>query len=118
MDCPTLQNGNPSNECLNCIMPRFVRIHQQVFHIPSLANVSMGTSWTGQPILTFYYHNQYNHTIWYPWGKWDECEQDMLQVKTAMMEVEQVLTNVFLTEPKPVQLIKTESLIVDTGAVE
>ena len=99
-------------------MPRFVRIHQQVFHIPSLANVSMGTSWTGQPILTFYYHNQYNHTIWYPWGKWEECEQDMLQVKTAMMEVEQVLTNVFLTDPKPVQLIKTESLIVDTGAVE
>lgn len=99
-------------------MPRFVRIHQQVFHIPSLANVSMGTSWTGQPILTFYYHNQHNHTIWYPWGKWEECEQDMLQVKTAMMEVEQVLTNVFLTDPKPVQLIKTESLIVDTGAVE
>jgi hypothetical protein len=42
----------------------------------------------------------------------------MLQVKTAMMEVEHVLTNVFLTDPKPVQLIKTESLIVDTGAVE
>lgn len=100
-------------------MPRFVRIHQQVFHIPSLANVSMGTSWTGQPILTFYYHNQYNHTIWYPWGKWDECEQDMLQVKTAMMEVEHVLTNVFLTEPKPAEVIvKTESLRIDTAPIE
>jgi hypothetical protein len=43
----------------------------------------------------------------------------MIQVKTAMMEVERVLTNVFLTEPKPTEVIlKTESLSVDTGAVE
>lgn len=43
----------------------------------------------------------------------------MLQVKTAMMEVEHVLTNVFLTGPKPAEVIvKTESLRVDTGAIE
>jgi hypothetical protein len=52
-------------------MPRFIRIHQQVIHIPSLANVSMGTSCTGQPFLTFYYHNQHSQTISYNWGKWD-----------------------------------------------
>lgn len=102
-------------------MPRFIRIHQQVFHIPSLANVSMGTSWTGHPILTFYYHNQYSHTIWYSWGKWDECEQDMIQVKTAMMETERVLSSVVLTEKTQVvevptvELMKTESLRVDTA---
>ena len=74
-------------------MPRFVRIHQQVIHVPSLANVSMGTTCLGQPFLTFYYHNQHSQTISYGWGKWDECEKDMIRVKESMMETEvQVVT--------------------------
>ena len=81
-------------------MPRFVRIHQQVIHVPSLANVSMGTSCLGQPFLTFYYHNQHNQIISYGWGKWEECEKDMIRVKTSMMEIEKTLTSVPLTEPE------------------
>lgn len=101
-------------------MPRFVRIHQQVIHIPSLANVSMGTNWLGQPFLTFYYHNQHSQTISYGWGKWEECEKDLIQVKTAMMETERVLSSVLLTEKTQVVDIatvefinKTEDLSVD-----
>jgi hypothetical protein len=101
-------------------MPRFVRIHQQVIHVPSLANVSMGTTCLGQPFLTFYYHNQHSQTISYGWGKWDECEKDLIQVKTAMMETERVLSSVLLTEKTQVVDIatvefinKTEDLSVD-----
>lgn len=101
-------------------MPRFIRIHQQVIHIPSLANVSMGTTCLGQPFLTFYYHNQHSQTISYGWGKWEECEKDLIQVKTAMMETERVLSSVVLTEKTQVVDIatvefinKTEDLSVD-----
>jgi hypothetical protein len=101
-------------------MPRFVRIHQQVIHVPSLANVSMGTTCLGQPFLTFYYHNQHSQTISYGWGKWEECEKDLIQVKTAMMETERVLSSVLLTEKTQVVDIatvefinKTEDLSVD-----
>ena len=101
-------------------MPRFIRIHQQVIHIPSLANVSMGTTCLGQPFLTFYYHNQHSQTISYGWGKWEECEKDLIQVKTAMMETERVLSSVVLTEKTQVIDIatvefinKTEDLSVD-----
>jgi len=79
-------------------MPRFIRIHQQVIHIPSLANVSMGTSCTGQPFLTFYYHNQHSQTISYGWGKWDICEKDLIRVKASMIETEKTLESIPLTE--------------------
>jgi len=51
--------------------------------------------------LTFYYHNQHSQTISYAWGKWEICEKDMLKVKTAMMELEKVMSSVPLTEPEP-----------------
>jgi hypothetical protein len=82
-------------------MPRFIRIHQQVIHIPSLANVSMGTSCTGQPFLTFYYHNQHSQTISYNWGKWDVCEKDLIRVKASMIETEKTLESIPLTEEVP-----------------
>jgi hypothetical protein len=79
-------------------MTRFVRIGQTVIHVPSLANVSMSTDCYGRPYLTFYYHNQHNQTITYGWGKWAECEKDMLRVKGSMMEIEKALSTVPLTE--------------------
>ena len=87
-------------------MPRFVRIHQQVIHVPSLANVSMGTTCLGQPFLTFYYHNQHSQTISYGWGKWNESEKDMIRVKASMMEIEKTLQIISLTEPdKPITIV-------------
>ena len=85
-------------------MPRFIRIHQQVLHVPSLANVSMGTTCLGQPFLTFYYHNQHNQTIVYRWGKWEDCEKDMIRIKTSMMEIEQTLGIIPLPDPEVVTI--------------
>lgn len=85
-------------------MPRFIRIHQQVLHVPSLANVSMGTTCLGQPFLTFYYHNQRNQTIVYGWGKWEDCEKDMIRIKTSMMEIEKTLGIIPLTDPEVITI--------------
>ena len=81
-------------------MPRFVRIGNEVIHIPSLANVSMGTSCFGKPFLCFYYHNQKNQTMSYGFGKWQACEADLIRIKAAMMEIEKILQTVPLTEEK------------------
>ena len=86
-------------------MPRFIRIQRYVIHVPSLANVSMGTSWTSAPFLTFYYHNQHSQTISYGWGKWEDCEKDMICIKTSMMEIEKIVSVVPLTEVQPVEVL-------------
>lgn len=88
-------------------MPRFVRIGNEVIHIPSLANVSMGTNCWGAPFLCFYYHNQKNQTMSYGFGKWPACEADLIRVKTAMIEIEKVVGVIPLTEEK-------ESLVFPT----
>ena len=82
-------------------MPRFVRIGNDVVHIPSLANVNMSRSCMGNPYITLYYHNNHMQTVSYAWGKWSVCEKDMLTIKTAMMEIEKIMTPVPLTEPDP-----------------
>ena len=62
---------------------------------------------SGQPFLTFYYHNQHSQTISYGWGKWEACEKDMIRVKASMMEIEKTLEVIPLTEPdKPVTEVK------------
>ena len=81
-------------------VPRFVRIVNEVIHIPSLANVSMGTNCWGSPFLCFYYHNQKNQTMSYGFGKWAACEADLIRVKTAMIEIEKVVGVIPLTEEK------------------
>ena len=95
-------------------MPRFVRIGNEVIHIPSLANVSMGTSCWGSPFLCFYYHNQKNQKMSYGFGKWATCEADLIRVKTAMIEIEKVIQVIPLTEEKesPVLQTKTANLVV------
>ena len=81
-------------------MPRFVRIGNEVIHIPSLANVSMSTTCLGAPFLCFYYHNQKNQNMSYGFGKWAACEADLIRVKTAMIEIEKVVGVIPLTEEK------------------
>ena len=91
-------------------MPRFVRIGNEVIHIPSLANVSMGTNCWGAPFLCFYYHNQKNQTMSYGFGKWAACEADLIRVKTAMIEIERVVGVIPLTEEKESLVFPTQSL--------
>ena len=89
-------------------MPRFVRISKEVIHIPSLANVSMGTTCLGAPFLCFYYHNQKNQTIAYGFGKWNDCERDLIRVKSAMIEIEKIIGEVPLTEEIKTPLIEVK----------
>jgi len=90
-------------------MPRFVRIGNEVIHIPSLANVSMSTTCLGAPFLCFYYHNQKNQNMSYGFGKWAACEADLIRVKTAMIEIEKVVGVIPLTEEKESPVFPTQS---------
>ena len=85
-------------------MARFVRIGNNVIHVPSLANVSIHTTCYGTPYLAFYFHNQTQQTVSYRWKSYTECEKDLLRVKAAMAEVEKALTGVPLTEPAEVKV--------------
>jgi hypothetical protein len=79
-------------------MSRFVRIGNNVVHIPSLANVSISTTCTGAPYLCLYYHNQTHKTINYGWSNYDECEKDMMKIKSAMTVIEKALDAIPLTD--------------------
>lgn len=92
-------------------MPRFVRIGNEVIHIPSLANVSMSTTCLGAPFLCFYYHNQKNQTMSYGFGKWAACEADLIRVKTAMIEIEKVVGVIPLTEEKESPVFPTVPVV-------
>ena len=85
-------------------MARFVRIGNNVVHIPSLANVSITTTCLGRPALCFYFHNQTQQNITYRWKTYDECEKDLLRVKSAMMEIEKAISAVPLTEPSDIKI--------------
>jgi hypothetical protein len=83
-------------------MARFVRIGNNVVHIPSLANVSITTTCLGRPALCFYFHNQTHQQVSGIWKTYEDCERDLIRVKSAMMEIEKALVAVPLTEePKP-----------------
>lgn len=77
-------------------MPRFLRIKNTMIHVPSLFNVSMGTSCMGYPYLHLSYHTKQEMTISYK--GWDECERDFNRVKAALKEVEAALDGIVLTE--------------------
>jgi hypothetical protein len=49
------------------------------------------------------------------WGKWEECEKDMIRVKASMMEIEKTLEVIPLTEPdKPVIVTTITDVKLDT----
>lgn len=77
-------------------MPRFLRIKNTMIHVPSLFNVSMGTSCLGYPYMHLSYHTKQEMIISY--GKWDECERDFNRVKSALKEVDLALDGIVLTE--------------------
>lgn len=77
-------------------MPRFLRIKNNMIHIPSLFNVSMGTSCMGYPYMHLSYHTKQEMKISY--NGWDECERDFNRVKSALKEIENALEDIILTE--------------------
>ena len=98
-------------------MARFVRIGNNVVHIPSLANVSITTTCLGRPALCFYFHNQTHQQVSGIWASYEDCERDLIRVKSAMMEIEKALIAVPLTEEPKVQEPKAqESKVQETKA--
>ncbi len=78
-------------------MPRFLRLKNNMIHIPSLSSVSMSAGCFGKPYLSLYYHNIKNvQTIKY--RIWEECERDFNRVKKAMNDIEVMLSPISLTE--------------------
>jgi len=92
-------------------MPRFLRIKNTMIHIPSLFNVSMGTSCMGYPYMHLSYHTKQEMTISY--AKWDDCERDFNRVKSALKEVDSALDGIVLTEEVVTPVSK-----VDIGQVD
>ncbi len=77
-------------------MPRFIRLVNNMIHVPSLSSVTMSAGCFGRPYLTLYYHNMKNvHTVKYK--DWSICESDFNRVKKAMNEIEMMLSPVPLT---------------------
>jgi len=91
-------------------MTRFIRIGKTIIHIPSLANVTMETSCFGAPQLNLYYHVQAHKAISYGWGKWGDCEKDLIRIKQAMVLSEKALETMPLTE----EIKKEEPTQIDT----
>ena len=79
-------------------MSRFLRISDTVIHVPSLANVSMTTTCTGAPRICLYYHTQKTQIL--QCGKYEECEKQMMRIKTAMKAIETALDGIPLVEPE------------------
>jgi hypothetical protein len=81
-------------------MPRFLRLKNNMIHVPSLSSVSMAAGCFGRPHLSLYYHITKNvQKINYM--DWEVCEKDFNRVKKAMNEVEVMLAPVPLTEEPP-----------------
>jgi hypothetical protein len=93
-------------------MPRFLRIKNNMIHVPSLSSVSMGTSCMGYPTIQLSYHTRKPFTVSY--SKWEDCEKDFNRIKTAFKEVESSLEKIVLTEEVAVAPVSK----VDVGQVD
>lgn len=99
-------------------MPRFLRIQNTVIHIPSVSNVSMGTTCLGKPYLAVTFHHTGKTTFLY-YGTWTTCELHFNAVKTAMKEIDTLLASVPLTDSEPLPTpIEKEAKELDAKKVE
>jgi hypothetical protein len=99
-------------------MPRFLRLQNTVIHVPSVSNVSMGTTCLGKPFLSISYHTS-SKSICLSFKTWPECEEQFNTLKVAMKEIDTLLNEVPLThqdiKEKPIEiLMKGEEVIIAT----
>jgi hypothetical protein len=99
-------------------MPRFLNINSEVFHIPSVSNISMGTNCFGTHYISIYCHTSKKVTKIY-YNSWETCIYDFNRLETAMKEIENLLSKIPLTEPdKVIGQLKKESLELTMKAKE
>jgi hypothetical protein len=88
-------------------MPRFLRLQNTVIHVPSVSDVSMGTSCLGKPYLSVSYHTaKKQDTLYYK--TWSDCETAFNSVKAAVKEIDTLLSSVPLTTPDSSQKVTVE----------
>ena len=92
-------------------MPRFLRLQNTVIHVPSVSNVSMGTSCLGKPYLYVSYHTAKKQDT-LSFASWDLCEAAFNTVKDAVKEIDTLLSSIPLTTPEPVVVQKVEEVVV------
>ena len=87
-------------------MPRFLRLGNQMIHIPSVSSVTIGTTCLGRPLLRLSYHiTKKVESVYYK--NWEECQRDFNRIKTALTEVESLLEKISLTELEVIVLVDT-----------
>jgi len=79
-------------------MTRFIRIGKSMVHVPSVANVTMASTCTGKPCLSIFFHQQVQQEISYSWSQWEDCQADLVRIKTALREIELALEKIPLME--------------------
>lgn len=79
-------------------MTRFIRIGKSMIHVPSVANVTMASNCMGKPSLSIFFHQQVQQEITYSWSQWENCQADLVRIKTALREVELALEKIPLME--------------------
>ena len=77
-------------------MPRFLRLQNTVIHVPSVSNVSMGTTCFGKPYMSITFHHTAK-TVCLSYKTWQTCESQFNTVKDAMKEIDTLLSSVPLT---------------------
>ena len=98
-------------------MPRFLRLQNSVIHVPSVSNVSMGSSCLAKPFLSVTYHTGPKVTC-LSYTTWTACEQDFNTLKSAMKEIETLLTSVPLTTPEVVVEAKVVEVTTPVAPTE
>lgn len=88
-------------------MPRFLRVKNQMIHVPSLSSVSMQSNCFGRPYLALYFHTKDMMKIQF--AEWNDCEADFNRLKTALTEIEALLQKVALTEEPPKIILETDT---------
>lgn len=94
-------------------MPRFLRLGNEMIHVPSLSSATIGTNCFGRPSITLSYHAK-KSILYVRYTTWDSCQKDFNRIKNALNEVEGLLNTVPLTEPD----LKEVNTIVEKKMIE
>jgi len=66
----------------------------------------MTTNCLGSPSICLYYHTQKTQILYC--GNYEECEKQMMRIKTAMKSIENALDGIPLVEPESVILTTSD----------
>jgi hypothetical protein len=95
-------------------MPRFLRLGNEMIHVPSLSSATIGTNCFGRPLITLSYHAT-KSILYVRYGTWDSCQKDFNRIKNALNEVEDLLNKVPLTEPEARLLTREQGMLRREG---